>query len=1095
MSNQSIIRLYSNKKNIQNKELSNNKINNINKTLKSNYLNKENITNKTDLINEFNMFDVITNKQDSIKTLIRLKPFQSFDNTNCIENSSKLKIKYNIINNQSLSLENQITNENHNFVFDYVSNEDSNQNEIYSNSAKILNNEFVNGYNCTLFTYGTTGSGKTYTLFGNYLKGINGIIELTLLDIIETLNNLDNDKSNQFLRNNPINNIYRYNSNYELHFCFIEIYKEKIIDLLEISKDSRSNNFNNYNLKEKLININSKEITIRENKNGNITLDNINKVKINSLREFSELLKQGVKKRHCLSTMANKDSSRSHALVTIYLSRKDNNKVINSTFCFVDLAGSEKQKITNTDGDAVKEGGLINKSLMNFELVIKQLESKSSFVPYRHSKLTYILKNSLGGNSKTYFIANICLKLGNYKESLSTLLFAEKLSKIINNISINAVRSLSLENENYVLKEENRLIKSHLNILKNELNKSGNCKDFYNNIMQEKSYIKTKEKKLKLSNCINNNLKLIASNSKNLDEKNNNLDSNNFNTLFCSTSVLSSDNITELSEKFNKLYTEYNNLEIKNKNLFIVNTKINCEMQLLKVEYKNLLSKLEAYENNNNNNSKYNLLDKYTIKDCCLKNSINICADNNKRLKENIEGLLKLNTELQLENGSKENIISEKLDYIKLLEDENKQLLEKINKLSEEKNKLYNINLEKDNIFEIHKNNNKENKDKDIYIISKLKEAIIFLENKTNTLINKLDSETNNNLKLKMKITDLESNNKKLINKFKLISNEYSKILFDYEDSKEIELILSNKVNKLIVENNKLKSDYDFLNLNIDDKKTNIEYYKSIKKEMKNLKNENVNLKSTNENLERFVKQMRIINHNNITITNNEYKNNTSKSSNRKKYAHSNNKDNKLKKSNNLTYETNLSPNVKLTTLPLSNSTTHLPQNLIGNGYININTSIKSLDIIKENENLKNDIKYLRNTIEKAINDISLVFNNENINNNENNINLVFNNLKLEERFVHYICKIIRLIKYKNKKLHELNLLDHDLISDKILNINKNNDNNYSILKLDNLKKCSNCNFEQINLGNKRSLPTKLLKVNNYENLINSIFFEFSNNN
>ena len=379
--------------------------------------------------------------QDNIKVILRIRPkSKNEQNSNC----NYLKIENNtlIINTK---------NDSRQFHFDYIANEESSQYDLFINSAKLICDKVLEGYNGTIFVYGQTGAGKTYTLLGN---------KYSLKSNNQNNNNINNEEidlsmthslnSNILLNNNNDINIFKEeekskgiipqvleylfnqintikekdsNSNIKLSCSFLEIYKENISDLLNPNQDSKS-------------------LSIIE-QNDKIIVDSLSKLSIQTIEEALNIIIKGNKLRHVAPTQMNKESSRSHAIFSIYLENKiikdKKPKIINSVFHLIDLAGSERQKFSETIGERLKEAGMINKSLMQLSYVIQQLSDNipQRRIHFRDSKLTYFLKDSLGGNSKTCIIINISPSYDNYNETVSSLNFSQRANKIKNKAVIN----------------------------------------------------------------------------------------------------------------------------------------------------------------------------------------------------------------------------------------------------------------------------------------------------------------------------------------------------------------------------------------------------------------------------------------------------------------------------------------------------------------------------------------------------------------------------------------------------------------------------------------------------------------------------------
>ena len=255
---------------------------------------------------------------------------------------------------------------------------------------------FFQGYNCTIFAYGQTGSGKTHTmlgqltsLFNSHDTSIHGIIPRILHSIfnkIETINK-DNNK-----RNKEVSII----NTATIKCSCLELYQEQFIDLL---------------------NNNTEELSIREDAKKGMYIEGVLEKEIDSAKLALETILHGLKNRHVASTNMNAESSRSHLIFTIFLNFSTQVegglvKTRNSRLHLIDLAGSERQKSTGSIGERLKEAGMINKyklfnkrSLSTLGNVINALvennnDGKNKYVPFRDSKLTFFLKDSLGGNSK-----------------------------------------------------------------------------------------------------------------------------------------------------------------------------------------------------------------------------------------------------------------------------------------------------------------------------------------------------------------------------------------------------------------------------------------------------------------------------------------------------------------------------------------------------------------------------------------------------------------------------------------------------------------------------------------------------------------------
>lgn len=290
------------------------------------------------------------------------------------------------------------------FTYDYVFSPDVSQQYVYDSSVSSLIDKLFKGYNVTVLAYGQTGSGKTYTMgtTSSMENGENiGIIPRAVKDIFNSIKKSTDAK-------------------YSVKISFLEIYKEEIFDLLSNNREKDN-------------------ITVRENFDGGIKIIGLTESLATSLEDTMKLLETGTLTRTTAATAMNFNSSRSHAIFTITLEqcKNDTDDIIYAKFHFVDLAGSERAKKTGAQGERLKEGININRGLLALGNVISSLCSESSHIPYRDSKLTRLLQDSLGGNSHTVMIACISPADFNLDETVNTLRYADRARKIKNKPIIN----------------------------------------------------------------------------------------------------------------------------------------------------------------------------------------------------------------------------------------------------------------------------------------------------------------------------------------------------------------------------------------------------------------------------------------------------------------------------------------------------------------------------------------------------------------------------------------------------------------------------------------------------------------------------------
>nr|BAC56912.1 kinesin-related protein K4 [Dictyostelium discoideum] len=359
------------------------------------------------------------NELNKIKVAIRVRPL----------NSRELGIDQKIpwsISKDTISLS---QNPNINFTYDYVFGIDSNTIDVYNAIAKSIVNSSLNGINGTIFAYGQTSSGKTFSMRGT--ESIPGIIKLSIKDIFKSIEDSILEKD------------------YLLKVSYLEIYNEEIKDLLNPTIS------------------NKKKLKIHEDIYKGVVVANLKEEIVISPDQIFALMNFGEERRHIGSTMMNDSSSRSHTIFRMQIQStcKQNGTIQMSTLTLVDLAGSERVSSTGAEGVRLKEGTHINKSLMTLSKVISKLseEKTQQHVPYRDSKLTRILQPSLGGNSKTAILCTITPATTHQEESISTLQFAKRAKRVKTNYKINQVadaNTMLKKYESEILELQNQLVKS-----------------------------------------------------------------------------------------------------------------------------------------------------------------------------------------------------------------------------------------------------------------------------------------------------------------------------------------------------------------------------------------------------------------------------------------------------------------------------------------------------------------------------------------------------------------------------------------------------------------------------------------------------------
>ncbi|TFK06884.1 matrilin-4 [Platysternon megacephalum] len=334
------------------------------------------------------------------------------------------------------------------FTFDYVFNIDSQQEEIYDECVEKLIEGCFEGYNATVFAYGQTGAGKTYTMGTGFDVNITeeeqGIISRAVKHLFKCIE----EKKQAAIKQELPTPEFKVNAQ------FLELYNEEVLDLFDTTRDIDAKN-------------KKSNIKIHEDSTGGIYTVGVTTRTVNGEAEMIQCLKLGALSRTTASTQMNVQSSRSHAIFTIHLCQTrvcsaidtDNvtdNKIISESsqtnefetltakFHFVDLAGSERLKRTGATGERAKEGISINCGLLALGNVISALGDKSkkaTHVPYRDSKLTRLLQDSLGGNSQTVMIACVSPSDRDFMETLNTLKYANRARNIKNKVMVNQDRA------------------------------------------------------------------------------------------------------------------------------------------------------------------------------------------------------------------------------------------------------------------------------------------------------------------------------------------------------------------------------------------------------------------------------------------------------------------------------------------------------------------------------------------------------------------------------------------------------------------------------------------------------------------------------
>ena len=547
-------------------------------------LNNSNILKRNSSVSSFSTYNNtsnITPKTSTIKVAIRLRPLlphEDFEywsintNKNLISSKSENNIKNDdesFTSNKSNKMNimpkdiylNQLLLDNifipQSFKFDKIFTKEITSEKIYLDICQDVIKSFIKGINGTIFVYGQTTSGKTYTMLGNV--DYPGILPCSLKNLFDLLEKEKKEK----------------NLSFNLYCSYIEIYNEIIHDLIGDSTGCK---------------------IVEDNKYG-LIVPEAQKICINSFEEGIQLKDIGEEKRQYKDTIINDYSSRSHTIFQLYLetSMQDNkNNTLRNKYSLlnlVDLAGSERinkdERYTNNNNN---ETGYINKSLFALSNVINKLsENKNNYIPYRDSKLTRLLSVALGGGSLVTIICNISPSANNFFQTVSTLRFANRAKNIKLKPSINEriikkykeKKQVLNENKNIIVeKSENIGYNIYNNNVYNILNQSGSDFNDSNNLSEKNYEMKYYEMLLKNKKLISDNNKLKTT-IENLMEINNNKDK------FIDVGI----------EKIKKLM-ERNNMDIEikqfiNNNLKEIRINYINQLKSIQSEYKSKLNELQ----------------------------------------------------------------------------------------------------------------------------------------------------------------------------------------------------------------------------------------------------------------------------------------------------------------------------------------------------------------------------------------------------------------------------------------------------------------------------------------------------------------------
>ena len=340
------------------------------------------------------------------------------------------------------------------FVFDRVLSPEVDQEEAYQLVGQKVVQEVIDGYNGTLMAYGQTGSGKTFTVFGSK-------------NSVESYDRELHPEAGMVPRS--IHHIFDYirenidEAQFQVTISFLQIYMEVITDLLNPKNSPKGG------------------LQIREDPKTGVFVNGLTQMTVQSQGDLMEIIKEAAKARSTSSTSMNRNSSRSHAILQVFLEQRwieegppKKRRVKKGLLSLIDLAGSERLSKSGSEGLRLNEAKTINKSISALGNCVAALSSESthksmSHVPFRDSKLTRLLTDSLGGNSKTCLYACVGPSLLNYDETYSTLLFATRAMRVRTYARLNENVDYKVSSDSDGVLKRNLILESHNAELKQEL--------------------------------------------------------------------------------------------------------------------------------------------------------------------------------------------------------------------------------------------------------------------------------------------------------------------------------------------------------------------------------------------------------------------------------------------------------------------------------------------------------------------------------------------------------------------------------------------------------------------------------------------------
>ncbi|RKP21773.1 kinesin-domain-containing protein, partial [Rozella allomycis CSF55] len=698
---------------------------------------------------------------DNIKTFLRIRPFNALEIERKEDNFQSIAVK---IDEQTVQFKGQKLDM---FSYDHVGDQMTTQEEVFKVVGKVMCDHCLEGYNATIFAYGQTSSGKSFTINGptneegNLILEHRGLIPRILDYLFENMERMTTENEVEFVCN----------------CSYVEIYNEVVYDLLDPSGQS---------------------CTLREDIRRGVCISGNTEEEVHSSQEAYRLFLKGIQNRHVAETAMNRESSRSHSLFTITIFSKTREggilNIAESRFNIVDLAGSERQSLTGATGIRLKEAGNINKSLLALGNVINSLldiaMGRPRHVHYRDSKLTFLLRDSLGGNSKTFVIANVSPSSACVAETLSTLRFAQRVKQI---------RNKAIKNKDVVGDVDE--LQAEIKRLKDELNKridyevDGNSSEFVKFVMEQAQLFEEKNQEIskfqKRVEQLEKVLKAFEERRSN-DRMLLNLKEENIRKM--------RDKISALEER--ELYEREIELLRKSRESETDVNMISYQKFILEQDNKSLIRKL----------AKYQVMQQREEEEIKIRNDF--FSEISEIIKENLK-----NEKIEIRERKEENEIEElqkKIEEIERMRNNERMEFEEEKKSLEGRIEYYKREAERQD----------EDKEENV---KELKQKLENLERKSRRMS---DFAFESQAISQERFHDLITKNKELINQLKSTESKHHELIDENENLSLKIVNLEKKMGNILNENSRL--DFQIL---------------KFKEEIKNQQEENENLKAELQNL------------------------------------------------------------------------------------------------------------------------------------------------------------------------------------------------------------------------------------------------------